>query len=67
MRQPVNHLVAFLRNQIKEDGGHVENTSMYHINILICLLRLIYWSGVRNYTLEPEIIETAKKMSMYAY
>lgn len=67
VRHPINRLVAFLRNQIKEDGGHVENASMYHINILICLLRLIYWSGVRNYTLEPEIIETAKKMSMYAY
>lgn len=67
VRQPVNRLVTFLRNQIKEDGGHVENASMYHINILICLLRLTYWSGIRNYTLEPEIIEMAKKMSKYAY
>ena len=65
--QPANRLVTFLKNQIKKDGGHIENALMYHTNILICLLRLIFWSSIRNYELEPYIIETAKKMSMYAF
>lgn len=65
--QPANRLVTFLKNQIKKDGGHTENALMYHTNILICLLRLIYWSSIRNYELEPYIIETARKMSMYAF
>lgn len=60
-------LIRMLRKQIKKDGGHIENSNMYQVQILICLLRLIYWSQECGAFVENEIVYIAKKMTMQAY
>ena len=54
-------IVRLLNNQIRKDGGHIENSSMYHVQILICLLRLIYWAKYNGIEIKPEIKEKARK------
>ena len=60
-------ILQFLNNQIRKDGGHIENSSMYHVQILICLLRLIYWAKHNGIEITPKINEKAKKMTLFAY
>ena len=60
-------IVRLLNNQIRKDGGHIENSSMYHVQILICLLRLIYWAKYNGIEIKPEIKEKARKMALFIY
>ena len=60
-----NQLNGLLRNQIKKDGGHIENSLMYNSQILLCLLRLIYWSNKNKIIIHPEILEYARIIAKY--
>lgn len=60
-------ILRLLNNQIKKDGGHIENSNMYHIQILICLLRFVYWCKLEGIPFTDEISSIAEKMTEYAY
>lgn len=55
----------FLNVQIKKDGGHAECAFMYQNQILLCLLRYIYWSRLYNHEVNVEILEKAKVIANY--
>lgn len=61
------HLIKMLLTQISSDGMHCENSTMYHTQILICLLRLIRWSSIRGYIVEETVYDIAKKMVKVVY
>lgn len=63
----INKLIAFLNNQINENGSHIECSTMYQMNCLIALLRLIFWSSKRNIDLPIAIYDITKKMVKYMY
>ena len=60
-------IMRLLNNQIRKDGGHIENSNMYHVQILICLLRLIYWAENNEVVISEEIKDKARKMALFTY
>ena len=62
-----NKLVCYLDKQIKKDGGHIENSFMYHSLILLNVLRCIHWSKKREYQLSQQIFDACKKMLNYSF
>lgn len=66
MSEYILHIKRMLHNQIRADGGHIENSSMYHIQILICLLRLLHQMQLHN-LYDEELYLQVKKMTLFAY
>ncbi len=62
----IAHIHRLLKNQIKADGGHIECSLMYHMQVLICLLRMLY--QMKEHGLyDKEIATYAESMCKYAY
>lgn len=59
-------LCEMLARQVRRDGSHIENSTMYHMQVLLCLLRLLYWASVVNYDCQEIVIETARRMARFA-
>lgn len=60
-----NKLINMLRLQIRTDGGHIENSLLYHMHILICLLRLKYLYKKYNIDFPNEIDLFCRKMCTF--
>lgn len=59
-------LKVMLNKQIRIDGGHIECSLMYHMQVLICLLRMLnqmHLAGIEDVDIEA----TTKEMALYAY
>lgn len=54
-----------LKIQVSKNGAHMEASNMYHNQILLFLLRLIYWSDKYKFELPVYVQEYATKMSDY--
>lgn len=57
-----HHLEKMLNEQIRSDGGHIENSNMYHTQIVLSLLRVIYWCDKSNIPITTSIREYCSKM-----
>lgn len=58
-------LQIMLNNQVLDNGAHIESSNMYHNQILLYLLRLLYWSKEYNNPIPEFIAEYAMKMAEY--
>lgn len=56
-----------LKLQIIENEGHIENSPMYHNQVLISLLTLIYWSDFFKADIPEKIKDKAKTLAEYTY
>lgn len=54
-----------LKNQVMNNGAHIEASNMYHNQILIFLLRLIYWSDRYKFELPAFVYDYSMKMADY--
>lgn len=58
-------LHGMLKIQVSKGGAHIEASNMYHNQILLFLLRLIYWSDKYKFELPEFVREYAAIMSDY--
>ena len=59
-------LVQMLKNQILPNGQHCESSFMYHNQVLLFLLRLIYWANKCSFRLPAEVYDSATKMVTFS-
>lgn len=60
-------LVQMLKNQIQPGGQHCESSFMYHHQVLLFLLRLIYWANKCKYELPTEVYDAATRMVSFSH
>lgn len=58
-------LGKMLQRQLMPDGAHIESSFMYHNQVLIYLLRLVYWAKTYSYALPATISNAARSMARY--
>lgn len=59
-------LVQMLKKQILPNGQHCESSFMYHNQVLLFLLRLIYWANKCSFRLPAEVYDSATKMVTFS-
>lgn len=60
-------ILKMLGNQIREDGGHIENSTMYHTQVLLCMLRFLYHAKRCGVEIQKEIKEYAERMCYFTF
>ena len=56
-----------IKNQILKDGSQIENTPMYHVEILMYLSHMIYAMRNKNIQISDYLLDNYKRMSSYLY
>lgn len=56
-----------LKIQILEDGSNIEGSPMYHNQILLYMLKLVYWHKKFQYPIKEEFVDIINKMMEYTY
>ena len=59
-------LVQMLKNQIQPGGQHYESSFMYHHQVLLFLLRLIYWADKCKFMLPRYVFDIATRMLSFS-
>lgn len=67
LRDASNKLAQMLNNQILPGGQHCESSFMYHHQVLLFLLRLIYWANKCKYELPAEVYDAATRMVSFSH
>lgn len=62
----IEKLNIMLNKQILPNGAHIESSHMYHNQVLLFLLRLIFWAKKCQFTLPNNILDKTCKMAKYS-
>ena len=66
LKDAAGKLVQMLKNQILPNGQHCESSFMYHNQVLLFLLRLIYWANKCRFRLPAEVYDAATRMFSFS-
>lgn len=62
----ITKLIGMLNKQILPNGAHIESSHMYHNQVLLYLLRLVFWADKCNFVLPNELLLYVRRMAKYS-
>lgn len=61
----LSKLCEMLSLQLYKGGAHIESSNMYHNQVLLSLLRVMYWLKKNKMNCPDEVIDATKRMALY--